>query len=154
GKTLGFLKMVAIKLHKKALLSEDSFFLSAPSEGIQVNPVGEYLNYKITNIKKEDQWTYVSVQNILLTKAVIQPFCSIILRYISGSFNYQWYDTNGLISQLVTLLENGTYKFTWNINIPDTLNPTFNMQIWSKGGSLDIDIGVIHIILSKVDDKY
>ncbi|GES85887.1 LamG domain-containing protein [Rhizophagus clarus] len=99
----------------------------------------------------------------------------VILRYNSGSFNYQWYDNSGSFQQLsssdirpdgiwhtitlsltpqsVTLLENGNYKFTWNVNVPDKINPTFDMQILNKGGSLDIDIGDVYAIPSNVNDN-
>ncbi|CAG8461158.1 7502_t:CDS:1 [Paraglomus brasilianum] len=103
------------------------------------------------------------------------PPRGVILRYFAGSFNYQWYDTSGNFQQLsasnirddgawhtivmglnpqsVTLLENSSYKFTWNVNVPDIVNPTFDMAISDVGSSLDIDIGDVLVIPSKVDDN-
>jgi hypothetical protein len=174
--------------------------IDAPPEGIQVNSVDEYLNYKVTDLKKENQWTLVKVRNLLSTKdgaliifrirvnsikdtrevklslppygqSTAEPPRGVILRYDSGSFNYQWYDSTGSFQQLssssiradgawhtialslaprsATVLENGSYKFTWEVDVPETVNPTFDMQIFTRGGSLDIDIGDVYAIPSK-----
>ena len=180
--------------------------IKAPAGGIQVTPVDEYLNYKVTNVQLSNTWTLVSVLNRLSTKAgafIIfrirvntventseaklslsplgesgdhgPPPRGVILRYSSGSFNYEWYDTGnnfqqlsasnirddgawhtivlGLTPKSVTLVENGSYKFTWNVNVPGTVNPTFDMQILDFGGSLDIDIGSVYAIPATVDDS-
>ncbi|CAB4417382.1 unnamed protein product [Rhizophagus irregularis] len=180
--------------------------IKAPPEGIQVNPADEYLNYKVTNVQKDNVWTFVSVLNELSTKAgaliifrirvnsirntnevklSLSPYgqatpkapVGVILRYTPNTpdkFNYQWYDnsnsfrqlsasniradgawhtiTLGLTPQSVTLLENGSHKFNWEVVVPDTVNPTFDMNILSKGGSLDIDIGDIYAIPSEIND--
>ncbi|CAB4390051.1 unnamed protein product [Rhizophagus irregularis] len=144
--------------------------IKAPPEGIQVNPADEYLNYKVTNVQKDNVWTFVSVLNELSTKAGALIIFRIRVNSIRNT--NEWYDnsnsfrqlsasniradgawhtiTLGLTPQSVTLLENGSHKFNWEVDVPDTVNPTFDMNILTKGGSLDIDIGDIYAIPSEI----
>ncbi|PKK70524.1 hypothetical protein RhiirC2_711838 [Rhizophagus irregularis] len=134
--------------------------IKAPPEGIQVNPADEYLNYKVTNVQKDNVWTFVSVLNELSTKAGALIIFRIRVNSIRNTnevkLSLSPYGQAtpkapvGLTPQSVTLLENGSHKFNWEVDVPDTVNPTFDMNILTKGGSLDIDIGDIYAIPSEI----
>ncbi|RHZ85092.1 hypothetical protein Glove_71g127 [Diversispora epigaea] len=90
------------------------WLINAPSEGIQVQHENEYLKYKVTNLSKANQWTYVSIQNLLPTsggaliifrirvnkiektsEVKLTLPADVIWRFHLNNFNYQWYDSDG-----------------------------------------------------------
>ena len=98
------------------------WLINAPTEGIQVAPVDDYLNYKVSKLSKRNQWTSVSIQNSLPTKGggaliifrirvnniadtsevkLTLP-ADVILRFSSNTFNYQWYDPNMIFQTLAS----------------------------------------------------
>ncbi|CAG8539182.1 3324_t:CDS:1 [Diversispora eburnea] len=95
------------------------WLINAPSEGIQVQPANEYLNYKVTNLSKANQWTNVSIQHLLPTnggaliifrirvnkiektsEVKLTLPADIIWRFHSNNVNYQWFDSGGSFQTL------------------------------------------------------
>ncbi|GBC04316.1 hypothetical protein RclHR1_05610003 [Rhizophagus clarus] len=114
-----------------------------------------------------------SIANATEVKLVLPT--GVHLRYTpADGFNYQWYKGGNfeklsssnirvdkawhtivlsLTPQVVTLLEDGIHKFNWKFNVPNTVNPTFNMAISGTRSNLDIDIGDVYAIPPNIDNN-